>query len=80
MTVFDRVFNAQPELPVRNMENFPHGKATTTATTIAFVHTQNALLGNIQWEASHEPRHAQQFRLVVLMVEISASIIWNGQN
>ena len=34
----------------------------------------------IQWEASHEQRHAQQFGLVIMMFEISATIIWCSQS
>ena len=52
---------------------------STTATAIVSVNTvQMRCWANIQWEASHEQRHAQQFGLVIMTFEISATIIWSS--
>ena len=65
--VFDRVFNAaacaQQELSSRNTNYF-------SVKTV-----QMLCLANIQWEASHEQCHAQQFGLVIMTFEISATVV-----
>lgn len=64
-SVFDSVFKAlghsRQELRARNTENLLHAaRRPATATAIASVNTVQMLCwDNIQWEASHEPRHAQ---------------------